>query len=563
MNFRASFYPTLYLGIALSSVIPIAPMVTTAVHAQATETMIYVNPDRGNDGSATGSREQPYQTLTDALANAQRNTVIKLAPGTYSEETGEQFPIIVRKAVEIRGTPSNQGIEVKIEGGGLFNSPTGAGQNVGLALLADATLTGVTVTNQRDRGHGVWVEGASPTVTQNSFRRNDSTGLSVNGFGKPRISDNYFYSNAGNGMVIYGRSEPIVENNTFERTGFGISIAETAKPQLLGNEIKHNRIGVVVEGKAQPLLRNNTIALSHEQGLVAISNSRPNLGTDKQPGGNIFRRNREEAIKNVTKEFVIPAHGNEINGKTVGEIDLTGTVAIPEPVEASPQPNLATQDSRSANSSSSQEQVWTAPSADAPSLSPDANASPLRIDRDLPPPVSSSQLIPPGNSGSGGNAVRGEIQLSSPPNPSSRNNPTNNTPTPSQSTNKAPSSSNNGRASLGDILSLHSNSSPPERNPNSLPVPDREIPSGNQFRPGTSPEERAAEVGGDYRVIVEVNNVSDRNKVKSVVPNAFTSRYQGRSVMQVGIFQSQANAEEIRQKLRQKGLQVRVIPVTK
>ena len=570
-----SFYKPLYLGLALTTLMPtVVPAIIPPVYAQETETIIHVNPESGND-------KQSYQTLTEALAAAQRNAVIKLAPGTYSEETGEQFPIIVRKKVEIRGTPNNRGQEVKIEGGGLFRSPTGAGQNVGIALLADATLTGVSVTNKRDRGHGVWVEGANPTVTHNTFRNNDSTGLSVNGFGQPRISENYFYSNAGNGMVIYGRSEPIVENNTFESTGFGISITEHTKPQLLENEVTNNRIGIVIEGNAQPILRNNTITLSREQGLIAISNSRPDLGTDEAPGGNIFRRNGKGAIKNSTKNFVIPANGNDIVGSTEGKIDLTGTVANPMPEEDSRPRLQITRQQRipRSNPSSSQEQVWTAPSAESSStLSTDPNIPPLRLDGDIPTPVSSSQLVPPENNGSSGNAVRGDIQLSTPPNRSSNNDTaSNNPPSPSNSktTNNPPSSpSSGGRASLNEILALHSNSSQgstntsrnnptAQRNPNSLAVPNADIPSGNQFRPGTSPEERAAMVGGEYRVIVEISGNSDRAQVKDVVPDAFSSRYQGRSVMQVGIFQNQENAEEISQELRQKGLQVRVLPVNK
>lgn len=594
MNLGVSFSTKLYLGLALASFMPtiMVSAIAPSVQAQETETIIHVNPDSGNDDSADGSKEQPYQTLTEALAAAQRNAVIKLAPGTYSEETGEQFPIVVRRNVEIRGTPNNQGNDVQIKGGGLFRSPTGAGQQVGIALLADATLTGVSVTNQRDRGHGVWVEGASPTVTHSSFRGNDSTGLSVNGFGKPRISENYFNQNAGNGIVIYGRSEPIIENNTFDSTGFGISMTQQTKPQLLDNEIKNNRIGIVIEGNAQPILRNNTITLSRQQGLVAISNSRPDLGTDQEPGGNVFRQNGQGAIKNSAKNFVIPAHGNEIAGSTEGEIDLTGTVANPMPEEPSRPRLQITRQQRSPRPtpSSSTEQIWTAPTPESSSsLSTDRNNPPLRLDGDIPTPVSSSELLPPQDNGSSGNAVRGEIQLTAPPNRSTDNNRTsNNSPnnppasSSSQDNNNTPSQppasrdsqpSNGGRASLDDILSLHSNSSqerantsrnnnpPPQRNSNSLPVPSGNIPSGDQFRPGTSPEERAAIVGGEYRVIVEISTNSDRDKVKNVVPDAFRSRYEGRSVMQVGIFQSQENAEEIGQKLREEGLQVRVIPM--
>lgn len=516
---------TVYLGLALSSVIPtiVAPSQVTPSYAQTTETIIYVDPNSGNDQTGNGKRERPFQTLTQAIAIAPRNAVIQLASGTYSEQTGETFPIIVEKPLEIRGEPRNQGYNVKIEGGGEFYSRTGAGQNVGIVFLASGTLTGVSVTNLRDRGTGVWVEDASPVIRQNTFRRNDNTGVSVNGSGQPTISDNYFYSNGGNGMVIYGKTQPLVKNNTFERTGFGISITENAQPQIIDNEIKNNRIGVIAEGNSLPTLQNNLIERSQEDGLVAITNAHPNLGTARNPGNNTFQGNREQDINNLT-ENIIPAYGNQIRGKIAGKIDqsssaVAATIAtdnVPRRVNA-PTPSLSQERNESPPR---QEQVWTAPNS---------SFSPI-------PPLGSSPLSPP------------EENVNPPIN---NNNAQLTLPPVNRSDSNSPR--------LRELLVLEQNASP--RNPNSLPVPSGNIPRGNPFRPGASPEERAAAVGGEYRVVVELVGAGDKRRVKEIVPEAFTSRYQGRAVMQVGIFRSRANAEEIRQRLRQAGLQVRVIPL--
>ena len=556
-------FKSIYLGLAFSSIVPtlLAPVAVTTVQAQVTETIIYVHPRTGDDQTGTGSENRPYQTITKALAVAPTNSIIQLAEGTYSENNGEEFPIVVKKPLEIRGTPRNQGYHVKIEGGGEFYSPTGAGQNVGIVLLAEAALTGVSVTNLRDRGVGVWVESASPTVSRNTLTRNDNTGVAVNGTGQAIVTDNYFYNNSGNGMVIYGQTQPLVKNNTFERTGFGISITEQATPQLISNEIKHNRIGVIVEGKAQPLLQDNVITLSTEDGLVAIGNSRPNLGTANAPGGNVFRSNQGQDIKNLTKNYIIPANGNQIGGEITGKIDQRGTATAPTPPESnlpplatiSRQERPSTQPSRN---TSTQEQVWTAPNSpySQPSV-PIGNSPQLNTDTSLSP-LHSLPLIPPE---SGNNSpVSGDIELKlSPANPIATSN------RPSRGN---PSVNSNSRGNrLEDILVLEPNvspSNPPSRsNPDLLPVPSGNIPTGNSFPPGTSPEERGRSVGGEYRVVVEITSASDSRKVKDIVPEAFTSRYQGRRVMQVGIFRSQANAEEIRQRLRQQGLQVQVIPL--
>jgi len=537
--------PSIYLGLAFATVLPVltAPVIANSVQAQTAKTTLYVDPSAGNDQTARGTRDQPYSTLTAAIAAAPSQAVIQLADGTYSEETGENFPIIVRKPVEIRGDPDNQGYNVKIEGGGEFNSRTGAGQNVAIALLGNSTLTGVSVTNPRDRGIGIWIEGASPTVLKNTLQRNDNTGIALNGRGRAVILDNYFYNNSGNGMVIYGQSRPTVKNNTFERTGFGISITEDASPQLIGNDIKSNRIGVIVEGNAQPILRENVITLSSEDGLVAIANSQPNLGTANEPGGNIFRSNRGQAIKNLTKSYTIPASGNQISGDTAGKVDVRATVAQTQtaPISLnrniSPLSPLSSKENALRSSSSDDEQVWSAP-----------NSTPL-------PPLNSLPLLP--STPKNNVEERNSLPFDPPP---LEPLPNNNAATGNDQAADPPS---NGTR-LQDILVLEPNVSPnssSRRNTNSLPVPSANIPSGRPFRPGASPEERVTAVGGQYRVVVEITKASDKSQVKQIVPEAFTSRYQGRAVMQVGIFRSQANVEEIRQQLRQAGLQVRVITV--
>ncbi|MEM9274867.1 MAG: DUF1565 domain-containing protein, partial [Cyanobacteria bacterium P01_F01_bin.143] len=146
-----------------------------------TKNIIYVNPHRGND-NAVGNQNSPLRTITKALKKAQPNTIIALASGTYSEETGETFPIIIKKNITLQGTTESQGSNIIIKGSGDFISPTGAGQNVAIAMIKDAgTITGVTVTNPHTRGHGIWIESANPTISYSSFIGNGNTGVSVNG----------------------------------------------------------------------------------------------------------------------------------------------------------------------------------------------------------------------------------------------------------------------------------------------------------------------------------------------------------------------------------------------
>lgn len=283
--------------------------------------IIYVNPKQGDDAQV-GKKSSPLKTITQALEIAEAGSTIQLASGTYSEETGEKFPLVIENQIILQGNPDNQGYTTIIQGGGYFTSPTAAGQNVAIVAIKDAvSISGVTVTNQHSRGHGLWIESANPEIVSNTFTRNGNTGVSVNGSSSPRIEDNYFYNNSGNGLLVYGTSNPEVVKNTFEQTGFGVSIVQKAAPSLTENLFDGNRIGIILEGDSQGILRQNEIINSSESGLTAIARSQVDLGTDNEPGNNIFRSNKKLDIQNATSNQ-IPAVGTEITGDIVGEINF-------------------------------------------------------------------------------------------------------------------------------------------------------------------------------------------------------------------------------------------------
>ena len=318
----------LILTVALSYNVALPAQGTLAQDAIAqspilnkTQNIIYVNPKQGDDAQV-GKKSSPLKTITQALEIASAGSTIKLASGTYSEEIGEKFPLIIENQIILQGNPDNQGYTTIIQGSGYFTSPTAAGQNVTIVAVKDAvSISGVTVTNQHSRGHGLWIESANPEIISNTFTRNGNTGVSVNGNSSPRIEDNYFYNNSGNGLLVYGTSNPEVVKNTFEQTGFGVSIVQKAAPILTNNLFDGNRIGIILEGDSQGILRQNEIINSSESGLTAIARSRVDLGTDNEPGNNIFRSNKKLDIQNATSNQ-IPAVGTEITGEIVGEINF-------------------------------------------------------------------------------------------------------------------------------------------------------------------------------------------------------------------------------------------------
>ncbi|MBI1241858.1 DUF1565 domain-containing protein [Umezakia ovalisporum] len=289
---------------------------------------LFVNPSTGNNTLGDGSQSAPLQTITQALRLASPNTVIILSPGTYSAETGEIFPLHLKPGVAIQGDITNKGQRIKIQGGGEFLSRSFGGQNVTIIGADKAELRGVTVTNSRPRGYGLWIERGNPVITHNTFIGSTQDGISLNGNSAPMISQNYFHLNGANGITIGGNSQPQVRENIFNQTGFGINIIQNAAPVVVGNQIQNNRCGIVVQANARPTLRNNLIQGNKQDGLVVIAQSMPNLGTIAEPGGNEFRNNGHHDINAGASEQIIPAAGNNLaQNRIMGKVDLQAQTA--------------------------------------------------------------------------------------------------------------------------------------------------------------------------------------------------------------------------------------------
>lgn len=300
---------------------------SAAVSSASAQHLLFVSPIVGSDVDADGSQRSPFRSITQALQVAQPNTVILLTPGTYSVDSGEVFPLMLKPGVTVQGDPSTQGRGIVIRGGGAFLSPTSAGQNVAILGENQAQLVGVTVTNPNPRGYGVWVESSSPTIADSTFAGNTHDGISTVGNSAPLIRRNRFSGNGANGITVFGQSQPEIRENLFEQTGFAINVAENAAPLIVNNQMNQNKVAVLVQENARPVLRGNTIEGSQQDGVTAIAHAQPNLGTASDPGNNLFRNNPLDVNADATDQ-VIPAFGNQWgNDRLEGEIDLAGTAS--------------------------------------------------------------------------------------------------------------------------------------------------------------------------------------------------------------------------------------------
>ncbi|MFM7603395.1 MAG: DUF1565 domain-containing protein [Pseudanabaena sp.] len=468
------------------------PSIALAQTAQ--QKIVYVSPQ--------SSDTQSYRSITAAIAaNPQEGTIFQLSNGTYSEATGENFPIRLPKGAILRGSPSTNGSNVIITGGGRFVSPTFASQNIAIAAATNSRIEGVTITNSNPRGYGLWLESSrNVVIAKNSFVRSTHDGIFLTGSANAYIGNNLFTNNKGSGISALGTSTGEIRDNRFENTGFGLSIGQQSQVVLANNNISRNVDGIIISNTAQPTLRGNEIADNQRNGLVVLSSAngspRPDLGTTVSLGNNTFRNNREFDINNATT-IPLTAVGNQINqSKVKGLLDLR---ASSSPIAASP--------------------VASVTPAPLPAIpAPPANTGTAIPVQSTPSPSPTTVFVP-----------------AKPPSASQA--------LPSAVISTKPSTNNNTPTTIIIERDYKSPATPPRVA--ALPPASVDPATGKPFQ---------------YRVVVPITSTAITQRVKTVVPDAFRLSRSGRTMMQVGAYSESATANQLVQKLAQSGLKAEIIP---
>ena len=287
--------------------------------AANTSRILYVSASGGSDTSV-GTQQAPLRTIAHALDLARPGDTVQLAVGTYSRETGEQFPLVIPAGVTLQGDDASEGKTVTVAGGGNFLSRTFAGQNVAIAVTnPNAIVSGITVTNPNTRGTGLWIEGADPTIKFSAFKGSHRDGIFVTGNSNPTVHNCTFVENGGNGMSLTRSSGGEIRDNWFQATGFGLAIGGAAAPLLLNNHIVNNNDGIVISDSATPILRGNIIENNRRDGIVAILRSNPDLGTSINPGNNRLSNNGRYNLNNATGGIFSAIGNNLVGGRISGQ----------------------------------------------------------------------------------------------------------------------------------------------------------------------------------------------------------------------------------------------------
>ncbi|NES84949.1 MAG: DUF1565 domain-containing protein [Moorea sp. SIO2B7] len=279
------------------------------------QSIFYVNPTTGND-NASGHTHDPLKTISTALSHATSGSTIHLAPGTYDDENGEKFPLVIPEGVTLLGDESKKGKYILITGSGDYASPTFREQKVTLLLENNTQLRGITITNPVEKGTGIWLESTSPSITNCTFKDGGREGIFITGKSKPLIRDNVFEDNTSSGVFLVGNAKGELRRNLFQNTGNAIAISNNAAPLLSDNQLMDNKTGIYLSRNARPVLRRNLMIHNTNGGLVVSGEAQPDLGSTQDPAGNIFEDNFNIDLRNDTNLTIVSV-GNELNPSRV------------------------------------------------------------------------------------------------------------------------------------------------------------------------------------------------------------------------------------------------------
>lgn len=503
-------------SIAFSCVITAIPAIAqTSPQTTEPQNIIYVNPQTGSDRPEQGTNTAPFKTISYAISRAKPETItiIQLANGLYSNNTGEQFPIRLRPNLTLRGNEADKGKGITIVGGGTLSSISRFTQNVAIALADRSELRGVTVTNPNTRGYGLWIENASPAITNNTLLDNHQDGMLITGKSTALVSANQFFRNGTSGLAIEGAASPEIRGNLFQQTTFGMSIRQESSPQITENTFTQNQNGILIQSSAKPVLRGNMIVNNRSYGLTVSDNANPDLGKANDDGNNTFAGNGTLDLQNVSSN-AISVIGNQLDSKRVkGKLQLLNV--------------------RSPNNSFINGLIASPPSTPTNASSTNRFAN---INQQLQEQMVASQ----------------NVNLA--PNQTNGTNQTNN-PFWYESVNSviiriepkridSPIPANPEiTANLRPVRAF-----PPSGEPVNQPIQIAPL-SNTNMTPQTPPK---------YRVVVPVSSPNSVAQVRQLVPNSFASRLNGVLVVQIGAYSDRRVAESQVSRLLQQGLSARI-----
>lgn len=525
---------------------PVSQVVSMSQQAQ-NYTVVNVDAAVGDDHHGSGSADQPYKTITQALAMAPNtSTVILLAPGHYSQTSGEQFPLRLRPGVTIQGN-AGEARNTIIVGSGEFRD-AGMVQNATIVTADRSGLANLAISNPK--GNGVWINAGTPILRRLVLVSNAVAGVQVTD-STPVIENSYFHRNQL-GLAIQGDSRGTIQGNYFEATGRAITVVNPATPTINNNRIARNDVGIALKNNARPILDANVLNGNGRNGVVEMDSEIATVESAiSEPSSvAIAREERPVSIRPGAAAVIKPRPQAAEPTRPVLLADpVPEEAAQPVVVSAVPAETGSLRQHLAASSSSDfaggrppivQRRQISSSSAPVNGSSPEVSDAPLDEG------AIAIAVIPV--SGADIDANLDVVNNNSPDDEARQDGISKLLARLQRSSPAAPAA-----ASSLEPLSVPNNSSGGPSN--RLPVPSAAIPSSGGEGRLTPPGSVSVARVFRYRVLVDMAEAED---LQVLVPDAFRTQVGSQTFMQAGAYVDEADAQERLDWLRENGIEAQM-----
>ncbi|HEY3268170.1 MAG TPA: right-handed parallel beta-helix repeat-containing protein [Armatimonadota bacterium] len=230
---------------------------------------VYVRSD-GDDANTGASWAAAKKTVQAGIDSALAGGEVWVAAGTYSGA------FLVRSGILMYGGFAGTETQLSarnVAANGTILDANGSGNAVTVPSGSrSVTIDGFTIRGAQ--GQGIYVNGSSPTIRNNTITGNKDRGIYIDSGGAPAILNNLIAANGagntGGGIMVRQASSPVVTGNTIADNrsdyGAGLCSLEGSSPVVTSNVFIRNvstyHGGALRLDNGNAIVNGNTIALN-------------------------------------------------------------------------------------------------------------------------------------------------------------------------------------------------------------------------------------------------------------------------------------------------------------
>jgi len=260
------------------------------ISVKAELTIWYVDGDNVT-GPWNGTKEHPYQNITNALEHAIDGDTIFVHNGMYFEN------VIVNISVSIVGEDRSSTI---VDGNGTINVISIRANNV--------SIQNFTIKNSGPDFDdcGIFVDGSSRVNISHNTISNNNNGIKFSSSVNSAVSSNTMSNNDYHGIVLQSSSNNVISGNILRNNFDGIGLHDSINNVVSSNTMSNNDYdGIVLQSSSNNVISGNT-----------ISNNNVGMDLAFHSKSNIIYHNNFDNVENVRVDSTsmnVWDYGNEGN----------------------------------------------------------------------------------------------------------------------------------------------------------------------------------------------------------------------------------------------------------